>query len=405
MSYNSVHSIETTDLQIGSTLPFVLRDPDGNIVHKSGLPVTQRLLDRLASLGITSVTVRSESQESINPLETLASAYDPEIFASVANLLEKTTEKLGSIFRDLQNSVPVSSSEINESVSAFVRQIASDASAVLGVLAVNRKQIGRELSRHLTERAVRMSYFAVANAIGLGYSELDATRVGTLAMLGDVSLLNHPEWFGDNHRILSSVYSLPEYKNHSVESANIVKQNMAFGDGFIESLSQIHELADGSGYPIGLTENRISEESKIVNLVDTYLSMTEGGITGRHYLECDVLAFIMHQSSLGKFDKRVVRGFVKTFSLYPVGVLVKLDDNSFAVVTRTNPRNPSQPVVKCCDSTGRVKDLSVSMNYIVGPATETFPSRERINKSQMGDLLWLPDSVCARGHGLYLDTA
>ena len=148
MSYHSVHSIETTDLQIGSTLPFVLRDPDGNIVHKSGLPVTQRLLDRLASLGITSVTVRSESQESINPLETLASSYDPEIFASAANLLEKTTEKIGSIFRDLQNSVPVSSSEINESVSAFVRQIAGDASAVLGVLAVNGKQIGRELTRH-----------------------------------------------------------------------------------------------------------------------------------------------------------------------------------------------------------------------------------------------------------------
>jgi HD-GYP domain-containing protein (c-di-GMP phosphodiesterase class II) len=395
MSDNSVHSIDTTDLEIGSSLPFDLRDPEGNIVHKSGLPVTQRLLDRLASLGITSVTVKSESQESINPIDTLASTCDPESFATVANLLEQTTEKLGGIFRDLQNSVPVSSNDINENVAGFVKQIAGDASAVLGVLAVKGKQVGLELSRYLAERSVRMSYFAVANAIGLGYSELAATRVGTLAMLGDISLLNHPEWFGDDHRILSSVFSLEEYKNHSVESATIVKENMDFDDSFIESLSQIHELADGSGYPLGLTEVSVSEESKIVNLVDTYLSMTEEGITGKHYLESDVLAFLMHQASLGKFDKRVVRGFIKTFSLYPIGVLVQLDDNSIAVVTRTNPSNPFQPVVKCCDSTGRVKDLSVSTNYIVGPATETFPMRERINKSQMGDLLWLPDTVCA----------
>jgi HD-GYP domain-containing protein (c-di-GMP phosphodiesterase class II) len=395
MSDNSVHSIDTADLQIGSSLPFDLRDPDGNIVHKSGLPVTQRLLDRLSSLGITSVTVKSESQDAINPLETLASSCDPETFASVANLLEQTTEKLGHVFRDLQNSVPVSSSEIHENVSAFVKQIAGDASAVLGVLAVKGKQISQELSRYLAERSVRMSYFAVANAIGLGYSELDATRVGTLAMLADISLLNHPEWFGDNHRIQSSVFSLEEYKNHSVESANIVKQNMDFDDSFIESMSQIHELADGSGDPYGLTEDRLSEESKIVNLVDTYLSMTEEGITGRLFLESDVLAFLMHQATSGKFDKRVVRGFIKTFSLYPVGVLVRLDDNSLAVVTRTNPNNPFQPVVKCCDSMGRVKDLSVSTNYIMGPATEASPMRERIRKSQMGDLLWLPDSVCA----------
>jgi HD-GYP domain-containing protein (c-di-GMP phosphodiesterase class II) len=391
----SIHSIDTTDLQIGSSLPFDLRDPDGNIVHKSGLQVTQRLLDRLSSLGITSVTVKSESQDAINPLVTLASSFDPEIFTSVSNLLEHTTEKLRSIFRDLQNSVPVSACDIDESVSAFVKQIAGDASAVLGVLAVKGKQIGQELSRYLAERSVRMSYFAVANAIRLGYSEREATRVGTLAMLADVSLLNHPEWFGDNHRMLSSVFSFEEYKNHSIESANIVKQNMDFGDSFIESMSQIHELADGSGYPYGLTEDQQSEESKIVNLVDTYLSMTEEGITGKIYLESDVLAFLMHQATSGKFDKRVVRGFIKTFSLYPVGVLVRLDDNSLAVVTRTNPNNPFQPVVKCCDSTGRVKDLSVSANYIVGPATDISTVRERIGKSQMGDLLWLPDRVCA----------
>ena len=123
--------------------------------------------------------------------------------------------------------------------------------------------------------------------------------------------------------------------------------------------------------------------------------MTEDGIIGKLYLESDVLAFLMHHSLSGKFDRRVVRGFVKTFSLYPIGVLVRMDDDSIAVVIRTNADNPFQPVVKTCDSTGRVKDLSVSANYIVGPATEIFPIRERISKSQMSEMLWQPDCVCA----------
>lgn len=395
MSDNSVHSIATTDLQIGSSLPFDLRDPDGNIVHKSGLPVTQRLLDRLSSLGITSVTVKSEIQDTINAKDALASSCDPEVFATVSHLLAKTTERLSGVFQNLQNSVPVSTTEIQESVSEFVEQIAGDASAVLGVLAVKGKQAGRELSQYLAERSVRMSYFSVAIAISLGYDEIEATRVGTLAMLGDVSLLNHPEWFDENHQVRSSAFSSVEYKNRSVESAAIIKQNLDFDEKFIESISQIHELSDGSGYPHGLTSERLSEESKIVSLVDTYHSMTEDGIIGKLYLESDVLAFLMHHSYSGKFDRRVVRGFVKTFSLYPIGVLVRMDDDSIAVVIRTNADNPFQPVVKTCDSTGRVKDLSVSTNYIVGPATEILPIRERISKSQMSEMLWQPDCVCA----------
>lgn len=100
-------------------------NPDGNIVHKSGLPVTHRLLDRLSSLGITSVTVKSEIQDAINPKDALASSCDPEVFATVSHLLAKTTERLSGIFQNLQNSVPVSTTEIQENVSAFVEQIAA----------------------------------------------------------------------------------------------------------------------------------------------------------------------------------------------------------------------------------------------------------------------------------------
>lgn len=57
-----------------------------------------------------------------------------------------------------------------------------------------------------------MSYFSVAIAISLGYDEIEATRVGTLAMLGDVSLLNHPEWFDENHQVRSSAFSSVEIR-------------------------------------------------------------------------------------------------------------------------------------------------------------------------------------------------
>ncbi len=57
----TTYEILTSDLAIGTTLSFDLRDPDGNIVHKAGLPVTERLLVRLKAMGVTSVTVRGET--------------------------------------------------------------------------------------------------------------------------------------------------------------------------------------------------------------------------------------------------------------------------------------------------------------------------------------------------------
>jgi hypothetical protein len=46
--------------------------------------------------------------------------------------------------------------------------------------------------------------------------------------------------------------------------------------------------------------------------------------------------------------------------------------------------------VKLYEAGGKVKDLTISNNQIVGPAGDLLPNRRRIEKGKLDSVLWVP---------------
>lgn len=393
MPDQSTYNIDTRDLEIGILLPFDLRGPDGSIVHKAGLPVTNRLLERLEKLGVTKVSVRGAKQPVEDSTSILLGAYDPEVVSEITSRINSTVEQLSDTYRQLLSMESVDANTLEASLGGFIEKATQDTSAVIGILAGFSGATENDVCRLIAERSTKLSYLVTVTAMAMEYSQQDAVRAGMVGLLCDVSLLLHPEWFGSNGSLCIVPALQRDYQHHSAESARLLKRSMPLDDEFSQAIEQVHEQADGSGYPRGLKAEETLEVARIVNVVDAYLSLSARGDGCNPYVASDVLAYLVYQTGKGKFDKNVMRALVKTFSMYPIGTMVRLDDDSCAIVVQANPRNPFQPVVRSTDATKRLKDLSVSPNYIVGPAMDGMQDRRRIEKGGMDQVLWVPVSM------------
>lgn len=121
-----------------------------------------------------------------------------------------------------------------------------------------------------------------------------------------------------------------------------------------------HENIDGSGYPLGVTGDKIFLYAKIVsicNLYEHYLNEYSNPQIARERLQIDY--------ANGKIDPELASLFIRKIPIYPVASTVKLSNGSYAVVCNNNKDYPERPTIRLED--GRTIDLTEfsSSNVVV----------------------------------------
>lgn len=106
-----------------------------------------------------------------------------------------------------------------------------------------------------------------------------------------------------------------------------------------------HERLDGSGYPRGLGGDEITEFAKIVAIADVYDALTTDRCYRKKWPACKAMDFL-YDKSRTEFDAELVAMFTQQLAVYPNGSLVRLSDNSIAIVCRQNASMPLRPVVR-----------------------------------------------------------
>ncbi len=111
-----------------------------------------------------------------------------------------------------------------------------------------------------------------------------------------------------------------------------------------------HENEDGSGYPKGLTGEKIHPFAKIIHVTDVYDALS----SKRPYKEAcsfsEALEYLMGGCGT-MFDKKVVEAFLNYVPVYPKGSMVELSDGREALVVENYPRNLLRPQLRLTDGT------------------------------------------------------
>ena len=105
-----------------------------------------------------------------------------------------------------------------------------------------------------------------------------------------------------------------------------------------------HERIDGSGYPAGKTEDKISYLGKLIAIVDVYDALSSQRVYKNAVLSHKVLGLLYDMRNTA-LHAEMTEHFICCMGIYPSGSVVKISSGEICVVTQTNSQLPLRPQV------------------------------------------------------------
>ncbi len=180
----------------------------------------------------------------------------------------------------------------------------------------------------------------LGKAMALSESQLQV--LGMAALLHDVGKAQLPE----RVRWREPTFTAMEDKIHQehVAIGVAVARRMGLSESIQSSISQHHEMVDGSGFPVGLKGDGMSAPGRILALVNRYDNLCNSVNPNLALTPHEALAQIFAQAKT-RFDGASLNAFVRLMGVYPPGSVVQLVDDRLALVMSVNAARPLRPQV------------------------------------------------------------
>ena len=201
---------------------------------------------------------------------------------------------------------------------------------------------------------------------GIGYDTKKLLRLGLSAFLENVGMYKIPDHILEKKGKLSSE-EIETVKKHPEVSAQILGQMGAAFQWLAKVASQVHERSDGSGYPRGISGEKITETASIIGLIDTFVAMVKNRPYREKIMGTEAVKFII-EIGKGKFPINVVKEFLNQISLFPVNTYVRLNNKSVGRVIRTDKSQPLRPTIELLyDGLGQKMERGEIINLANSP--------------------------------------
>ena len=391
MTVESQWGIPSDKLRNGASIHFDLVSPDGQLLLKAGEPITNRLLEQLRERGIQSPVLHHAPRfRPEQKTAALLSNFPPEMVRQIQASMESARTSVKSLLTSLTNKEEIRLDVIQMSAGQFVVQAKRDVAATLAVLALNGKVADSEVANSLANHSANLSLLATVMSTLQKDEPIQSFEIGLAGLLHDCSLILNDEWYTGQANSRDET-ARKRYRRHSIESADLLNGLSGISKSVLAMIQEVHEQADGSGYPRGLTISQVKPGTEILNLADAYLSLTSP-VQGRSIVPADAISYLCLHTAQGKFSRDALQLLTTSLSMYPVGSGVELDDLSEAVVVRGNSNAPMTPIVRLLHPGHQEIDLRVSDRFISRPLQDADRKEQRLTKSRIHKVLWRTDS-------------
>ena len=199
-----------------------------------------------------------------------------------------------------------------------------------------------------------MSVSLICNIFGrwLGYSEGDIQVLTLAGLLHDIGKMKIPEKIIKKpSKLTNDEYK--QVKQHTVEGYKILK-NLPLDSRIKDAALLHHERCDGTGYPLSVTGDRISEFAKIVAIADVYDAMTAARVYRGPMCPFKVIA-IFEDEGLQKYDSHLILTFLENIGQTYLNNRVMLNDGRQGDIVLIHRDAVSRPLIKLTD--GNFVDL------------------------------------------------
>ena len=334
------------NIKLGARLAKTIFNSDGGILLSKGIELKESFIQKLVNQGITDIYVEDEISGDMEVRDVVRETTRNDARRLITNLMSNYL---------FSNSIDVD--EIKKTVNRIVDELLSQKDILFNLTDI------KSVDDYTFQHCVNVSILSLITGIELGFDMERLRELGTGAILHDIGKLFIPKTILQKPSQLT-VEEFEEIKKHTVLGYELLKKNerISLSSAFI-SFGH-HERYDGSGYPLQLKGDNIHIFARIVAIADVYDALTSDRVYRKKLRANEVFEYI---TSLGihHFDPKVIEGFVKHVSVYPVGTGVILNTGERALVAKANIKMPTRPLVRILS-----KDRSVTGKYYEIDLTE-----------------------------------
>lgn len=208
-----------------------------------------------------------------------------------------------------------------------------------------------DLQEHYTvQHAMHVAIVAELVSSYLGWKENYRYPLVAASLTMNISMgLLQDEFWSQQDKLNEQQRKLIHH--HPLNSTKILQQMGVTDLNWLDYVEKHHEVIDGSGYPFGLKNDKVSLGASIIHIADIYCAK----VTGRSYRDPIIPNEAAKQVFMDKERKSkgtAIEILVKTLGLYPPGCQVQLANGETGVVIKRGKRVDTPWVKSVMDGNG-----------------------------------------------------
>jgi HD-GYP domain-containing protein (c-di-GMP phosphodiesterase class II) len=298
-----VLKLKLSQLKPGMRLAKDVILPDGRLLLLAGFVVKPMYLRKLEAFKVEYVYVEEGYFEPIDELE------EERLYSHAAATIK-------SIFAMTSRNRDTDIIPVKDTVNDILNKVMENETVMLQLTGI------RDIDNYTFLHSVDVCIYSIIIGKKLGYGKDPLMTLGMGAILHDIGkckvpidILQKPDKLSDEE--------FHQMKLHTVYGCEIIKNSYQLGTKIANIAFQHHEKWDGSGYPMGISENGIDPLSRIVALADVYDALTSDRVYKKRELPHVAAEYIKNNSGT-LFDPFIVDLFVESIAMYAEGTLVLL---------------------------------------------------------------------------------
>lgn len=352
--------VRTRSLQVGMIIDQAIVDRAGRILIARNTPMDTFHKDALLKMGIGGVYIR-EGEEDEKKEE---SSNNVVVSPAVQKVIEKNTVQDRAKV-NLSESVKARVAEgiqylYNDTESAGFTSTTKNITDDLMKAINNNDALAVDISalkvsdEYTFKHSVDVATMAMIVAKKHGMSESNVYEIGISGLLHDVGKSKIPnEILNKAGKLTDDEFAM--MKQHSLFGYSILKEKDDLSNPIKMGVLQHHEKMNARGYPMGVGADSINIFARIISVADIYDALVTERPYKKPFSPRDAVEMIMSMTE--ELDIDVMRSFLESVILYPVGTDVELSTGELARVVENNPQYVLRPKVVGVQS-GTTYDLS-----------------------------------------------
>jgi len=331
--------VPVQSIKENSILKKTVFGPNGSVLLKEGVVLDTYFISKLKKVGINGVYIEDELSKGIEIKNIISEELRHEAIKSVQETFIFSQKKHVS---DME--LDKSSKNIENYNKNMVDEILSSNDLMVNMIDL------KVFDDYTFYHSLNVAIISIVIGASLDFRKEDLYALGLGAILHDIGKIFIPKEVLNKPGKLDNE-EFNTIKKHPDKGYKFLKEKFKLPAEAFKAILMHHERWNGNGYPKKYSYNEITKKARIIAVADVYDALISDRPYRKGLLPSEAVEYILAGNDT-LFDPKIVEVFLRKVTPYPSGTIVKLSNNSIAIVVENHEGHGNRPVVRVFNENG-----------------------------------------------------